>query len=156
MNNASLLGKPGELRTNRVRACGGRIGIGPRFPFMAAPYKHKCFTEEHEEVAEAALIWLPSFPGSHSEQMIHVPRCTGLTQITLTTEKCMCISQGRKALSAFAMMFLYRSHDFHAAGEGDAQNVLELYTKVQCAFSESNQLRGTRGGCSSGSMVWFN
>lgn len=53
--------------------------------------------------------------------------CTEETQITLTTEKCIYLSQGCKALTAFAIMSLYC--DFHTAEEGNAEHVLELKTK---------------------------
>lgn len=52
-------------------------------------------------------------------------------------------------------MSLYCRYDFATVEQGNAENVLELKTKVQCAFqalSKSNRLRSTKAGGGNGSV----
>lgn len=64
----------------------------------------------------------------------------------------MYISEGCKALTAFAVMSLYCRCDFHTAEQADAENVLQLKTKV---FLFRLSARATSSGVREEEVVVF-
>lgn len=102
---------------------------------------HHVNTNVSLKIVETTLVWLPAFPGSHSEQMISAPvlyRCK--KQMTLTTENWTYHRDARPVLH-LQWLSLYCSHDFHTAEQENAENVLELKTKVWLSAQENMRRR---------------